>query len=86
MVLYVFMVAYTILVATIVVLMPVIWKVGVRTLRSFSEGIKYLLWSRSHPGEPEEEPKQVNRKKRAIKKEQKMNVKAFFKKFRMKMK
>ena len=54
--LYVVGVIYTILVATMVVLAPVIWKVGVRTWRSLSEGSRNLLWSRSHPGEPEEEP------------------------------
>ena len=57
--LYVFGIIYTILVATMVVLIPAIWKVGVRMWRSFSEGNRNLLWSRSHPGEPEEEPREV---------------------------
>ena len=61
--LYVFLVVYTIIVATTMVFLPVIWKVGVRTWRSFSERIKDLLWSRSHPGEPEEEPKGMEEEK-----------------------
>ena len=47
------------MVATAVVFLPVIWKVGVMTWRSFSEGIKDLFWSRSHPGEPEAEPRKL---------------------------
>ena len=57
--LYIFLAVYTLIVATVMVCLPGIWKVGVRTWRSFSEGIKDLLWSRNHPGEPEEEPKGI---------------------------
>lgn len=52
------------MVATAVVFLPVIWKVGVMTWRSFSEGIKDLFWSRSHPGEPEAEPRKLEEDKR----------------------
>ena len=53
---YYFMVFYTVLVVVISLGLQVIWKIGVRTLRSGFEEGRYLFGFRRLPNEPEEEP------------------------------
>lgn len=53
---YYFMVFYTVLVVAISLGLQVIWKIGVRSLRSGFEEGRYLFGFRRLPNEPEEEP------------------------------